>query len=226
MASITPLQCLLQVHTPQHKHPKEKPPILFSLFCQSTFPLQTLLIRRRAKALDFAVFWQQVRWWTPLTSQTTLAGHGPPAPAFLSFTTHVSSPALLHPETPLLLSLCPKSPLSSLSHCHILTFHNCESSPSLSQAMQELGPGLADTFLPKTLPCNVRWISCDWKSLALVKPFFGLSVSAFCSKAQMLMWKKSLGTMYGQKEWKTPKENAQDKMGALGDFLIECVTAP
>lgn len=148
-----------------------------------------------------------------------------PSLSFLYNSCSFSSPSPSQ-ETPLLLSLCPKSPLSSLSHCHILTFHNCESSPSLSQAMQELGPGLADTFLPKTLPCNVRWISCDWKSLGLVKPFFGLSVSAFCSKAQMLMWKKSLGTMYGQKEWKTPKENAQDKMGALGDFLIECVTAP
>lgn len=40
------------------------------------------------------------------------------------------------------------------------------------------------------------------------------------------MWKKSLGTMFGQKEWKTHKENAQVKMGGLWYFFNECVTAP
>lgn len=177
MASITPLQCLLQVHTPQHKHPKEKPPILFSLFCQSTFPLQTLLIRRRAKALDFAVFWQQVRWWTPLTSQTTLAGHGPPAPAFLSFTTHVPSPALLHPKRPLSFSPSvqnPHSPLfptatsspftivSLLPHCH----RRCK---SLDLALQT--PSCLKHFHVMKCKVNFMWLKISWAGKAFFWPF-------------------------------------------------------
>ena len=56
--------------------------------------------------------------------------------------------------------------------------------------------------------------------------FFGLFVSAFFFKYQILTWKRFLGAMCGQKAWQTHEENAQVKMGVLWYFFNEHVASP
>lgn len=157
-----------------------------------------------------------------------------PQPFFPSQLMFLLQPFSIPKDFPLFLSLCPKSPLSFLSHCHIFIFHNSESSPSPSQG--DVGDWtwpcrhlLAwGTSMWAGFKVNFMWLKISWAA----KAFFWLF--CICILLQVVYQHFAPNADVEKVSWhhvrakrmEKSQKNAQVKMGVLWYFFNECVTAP